>query len=126
MIEQEVETLVTAWLEFQHTPENTPEWTARRPIVDEFDALCTSDPGRSWTAILRILEIESDEEVLSALAAAPLEDLLSRHGEAFIERVEQQAQADSKFRGVLSGVWQISISDEIWLRVQAAPGRAAT
>jgi hypothetical protein len=125
MSDEQIEALVTAWLEFQHTAENTPEWTARRPVVDAFDQLCTSDPERAWTAILRVLELESDREVLAVLAAAPLEDLLSRHGEEFIERVEERARVDPAFLRILQGVWQVGITDEVWNRVRSACGEPA-
>jgi hypothetical protein len=126
MREPQIEALVNAWLEFQHTPEGTPEWTARRSIVDTFDDLCTIDPERAWAAILRVIELESDDDILGVLAAAPLEDLLSRHGEAFIERVEERARADRRFLRVLRGMWQLSITDEVWGRVKAACGELSS
>ncbi len=125
MREPQIEALVSAWLEFQHTPEDTPEWTARRSIVDTFDDLCTTDPERAWAAILQVIELESDDDVLAELAAGPLEDLLSRHGEAFIERVEERARADRRFLRVLRGVWQLFITDQVWRRVKAACGEPA-
>jgi len=48
--------------------------------------------------------------------------LLSDYGEHFIERVEQQAATDAKFRYCLAGVWQSEMSDELWRRVTIALG----
>src|SRR5262245_6605108 len=58
----------------------------------------------------------------SCLGAGPLEDLLSGYGEKFIERIERQAAADTKFRLSLAGVWQSGMSDELWRRVTNALG----
>jgi hypothetical protein len=125
MRSDQIESLAAAWLEFERTPEDAPEWESRRSVVFEFDQLCTSNPEAAWQAILAIVQRESDEEVLGVLAAGPLEDLLSRHGEALIERVEQQARADPRFRSVLRGLYQLFMTDEVWQRVQAAGGRSA-
>jgi hypothetical protein len=125
MRSDQIEALVAAWLEFERTPENTPEWESRRSVVFQFDELCTSNPEAAWKAILAIVERESDEEILGTLAAGPLEDLLSRHGEALVERVEQQAHADAKFRSVLRGLYQLLMTDEVWQRVQAAGRESA-
>jgi hypothetical protein len=48
--------------------------------------------------------------------------LLADYGEQFIERIEQQAAADEKFRYCLAGVWRAGMSDELWSRVTNALG----
>jgi hypothetical protein len=121
----QIEALVAAWLEFEHTPEESPKWESRRSVVFEFDELCTSNPEVAWNAILAIAERESDENILGYLAAGPLEDLLSRHGELLIDRVEQQARTDARFRSVLRGLYQLFMTDEVWQRVQAAGRESA-
>jgi hypothetical protein len=52
------------------------------------------------------------------LSAGPIEDLLAQHGDAFIDRVEIEARRDPSFAKVLGGVWQNSMSDEVWKRLQ--------
>jgi hypothetical protein len=121
----ELEALVTAWLEFQRTPEGSPECERRRGVVFTFDDLCTNDPECAWSAIVEITQRESDNEILGVLAAGPLEDLLSRHGSDLIDRVESHAERDLKFRRVLAGTWKCLMTDEVWRRVQLASGREA-
>jgi hypothetical protein len=38
----------------------------------------------------------------------------------FIERVEELARQDPNFNSLLGGVWQNTMTDEVWKRVQAA------
>ncbi len=53
------------------------------------------------------------------LSAGAVENLLGYHGEQFIERVEAEARTNPKFASLLGGVWQSSMSDELYSRVQA-------
>jgi hypothetical protein len=46
----------------------------------------------------------SDEKSLAYAAAGPLEDLLHKHGDVVIDRVELHARTDPKFRLALTGV----------------------
>lgn len=76
-------------------------------------------PEKAWHCILYAVENPSwNEYLLGCLAAGPLEDILSYHGEQFIERVEEEAKKNSKFAWLLGGVWRFQMSDEIWERVQ--------
>jgi hypothetical protein len=86
----------------------------------ELDDLVRDEPERAWQIIRRLCEKSPDEQFESILAAGPVEDLLSQHGPAFIERVEQEAAANPRFNHLLGGVWRLDMSDEIWQRVQSA------
>jgi len=66
-----------------------------------------------------VLDKEPSPKILESLAAGPLEDLLARHGATVIGRVEGEAKSNPAFATVLGGVWQSTMSDEIWERVQA-------
>ena len=57
--------------------------------------------------------------MIAVLAAGPLEDLLAKRGEDFIDRVEELARKDPKFNDLLGGVWRNTMTDEVWQRVQA-------
>jgi len=72
----------------------------------ELDDICWDDPERCWDLILRILaQIEdSDVEFWEVLAAGPLEGLITRHGAGVIDRVEEQVQADPRFKLLLGGI----------------------
>jgi hypothetical protein len=85
----------------------------------EFDGAVQSLPEHAWKAILAALLDPRLEPHLGVLAASPLEDLLSYHSAAFIDRVEHEARIHPKFAYLLGGVWKFQMSDEVWSRVQA-------
>jgi hypothetical protein len=45
--------------------------------------------------------------------------LSGKHGEKYIEKVEQRAEADPKFARMRAGVWKYMMTDEVWARVEA-------
>lgn len=90
---------------------------------DEFQWIVKEHPEHAWQGILATLADKRATPFLPILAAGPLEDLLSYHGQAFIERVEIEAKQNKDFAWLLGGVWQFEMSDEIWARVQAAWNR---
>jgi hypothetical protein len=109
---EESEKLLASWFAYKQT-----NWAS--------DAVCDltyHDPNRLWTIIKALVAAAPDENDLSYIGAGPLEDLLSRYGERFIELIEQQAAVDEKFRFCLAGVWQRRMSDELWRRVTTAVG----
>lgn len=58
-----------------------------------------------------------------SVAAGPLEDLLAEHSGVLMDRVEHAARSDPRVILALAGVWQNSIDDEDWLRIQSLIGR---
>lgn len=74
-------------------------------------------PEDGWRMIQRLVELAPDDFVLACVAAGPLEDLLGRHPYVFIDRVEQQARRDAKFRRCVSGVWG-SLPDDVESRMR--------
>lgn len=85
----------------------------------EFDWISKEHPEHAWQGILATLADPRSRSHLALLAAGPLEGLLSYHGPAFIERVEQEAAQNPAFASLLGGVWQFEMTDEIWGRVRA-------
>jgi hypothetical protein len=104
MSEEAINETVKAWLGGEHTM---------------FD-VCTDQQEVAWSATLRLLGRDLTQEQLELLAAGPLETLLAHHGEAFIERVEREAQNNPRFNHLLGGVWRHEMPEEIWQRVQNA------
>jgi hypothetical protein len=84
----------------------------------------TAKPEHQWQFILAAVAHASDDE-LGHIAAGPIEHLLGKHGERYIEKVEQRAEADPKFARMLAGVWKHLMTDEVWTRVQALKARYA-
>jgi len=121
MDELELNRIVEAWIAGHEAENGSPEqerhWWAVSQVIDwDLDG----DADRLWLFILATYNRNISDLVVSVLAAGPLEDLLAKHGPMFIERVEQLAGQDEKFNFLLGGVWQNTMSDEIWQRVQVA------
>lgn len=89
---------------------------------ETLDRLCRDDPDVCWEIILEILHTPHHESVTWQLAAGPLEDLLARHGDEFIDRVEARAKVDPTFKDLLGGVWQNATSSPIWACVESIRG----
>ncbi|MGW8392015.1 DUF6869 domain-containing protein [Pseudoduganella sp. HUAS MS19] len=113
-----VDYLMECWLaaqsaDLQLKAEN--EWAFMEPVDEVRD-----NPERAWEYILFAAKDHrfSDHDV-GIMAAGALEDLLSCHGPAFIDRVEQEAKKNRRFAWMLGGVWKSEMSDETWARVQA-------
>src|SRR5436190_21750023 len=65
----------------------------------------TATPEQQWQFILAAVAHASNEE-LGHIAAGPIEHLLGKHGERYIDEVERRAVSDPKFARMLSGVWK--------------------
>jgi hypothetical protein len=77
---------------------------------EKVDDLLRRDPEAGWILTLELIAVAPDDKVLANVAAGPLEDLLKREPDRFIERVELQARRDPKFRRCLTGVWGLPTS----------------
>jgi hypothetical protein len=123
-----VSALVDGWLAWC-------AWVSDPASRDRFDGpsghsdflwVVEEHPERAWEAILKLVEDSNAHCYLGQLAAGPIEDLLSYHGQQFIERVETTARTNPIFASTLSGVWKFTMSDDIWARVQAVKGAELT
>lgn len=113
MNHDDIRAFAASWIQYaEHSQAQSTLWD-----------LCRRDPERAWTIIEAVYQQQPSGDVLGQLAAGPLEDLLSQHGEQFIERVERLGYADERFLPVLTGLWQQGMSDEVWQRIQRVIGR---
>jgi len=104
---------------FSKRDNSSTEWA-----IDKVLDLTYRNPEKLWELILEILHRDPPDEVIGNLAAGPLEDYLAKCGERVIERIEQQAAKDPKFKSLLGGVWQNTMTAEVWARVQACWDRS--
>jgi hypothetical protein len=115
--------VVQAWIKMSQTlrsgEDNMYDWAS----LLMYD-LVQNRPEEAWILIDALRHATDDLQVLAHLAAGHLEDLLAQHGDKFIDRFEALAKQDTDFRQMLGGVWQNSMSDEVWERVQAIALRA--
>src|SRR5215510_2274616 len=78
----------------------------------------TARPEHQLQFIVAAITHASDDE-LDHIAAGPMEHLLGKHGDKYIEKVEQRAEADPRFARMLAGLWKYMMSDHVWARVEA-------
>ena len=85
------------------------------------DEVIETDPALALDLILSLTDQIEEAEEAGSLAAGPLEDLIARHGEAVIDRIEEVARTSARFRFILSGVWPQRKQDSpVWQRILAA------
>lgn len=103
-----------------HRRDNSATQWASDAVLD----ITYGNPESLWEFVLEVLRRDPPVEVIEVLAAGPLEDYLAKCGERVIDRVEERARSDPKFRSLLGGVWRNSMSAEVWARVQACWDRS--
>jgi len=115
----ELEHLSDQWIEFTCTPEDSPEYMERFWVFEKMLDLIWYQPEDAWQLILAIYNKDQSWKVKAQLAAGPVEDLLAHHGAQFIDRVEAEAGKNPAFANLLGGVWQNSMSEDVWQRLCA-------
>lgn len=123
MNEAELTDLAESWIAFQNAPKNSEEYDNLFWVFDREYDLMNAEPEEIWQLILKVLSLNSSNEIQEVLSAGLLEDLLAKHGSTMIERVEKEAKSNPLFAKLLGGVWQNSMTDEVWERVKAVWNR---
>ena len=135
---EDVEEIAATWISYVLWSADRPRHdSSRRRTLEEFreddaesdrhgfwaceavDDMVRKEPENAWSMILRLIKLSPDDYVLANVAAGPLEELLGLEAYAFIDRVEQLARQDAKFRRCLSGVWGwSSIPEDVQVRMR--------
>lgn len=116
--------LITDWIVMHHAEADSAEYEQHRWADVRLSELVRTDPHLGLELIMSILSRDASNRVIANLAAGPLEDLLSEHGNDVIGEVERIARDDAAFKTLLGGVWQGEMSDEVWERVRTVAGTA--
>ncbi len=116
--------IARGWVEIYRAAEGSETRDANFWAYEALDDLRNHDLERYWEIIVEIRRLDDSDQILSNLAAGPLEDLLAKSGNAFIERCEALARVDPRFKFMLGMVWKNAIPDDIWERLRAASPRA--
>jgi hypothetical protein len=119
MTQDDLNDLADAWLGYWNAPSGSPIRESLNWVDDREYDLQYEEPEELWRLILVVHSKDQSPFIQQVLSAGPLENLLSDHGEAFIERIETEAHADPSFAKLLGGVWKRMMSDSVWTRVQA-------
>lgn len=114
--------IVEAYVALQRLEKDTPAFERQYWAWEEMMALAEREPERAFGLILQVLACDSSDRVLPALAAGPLEELLSRHGRTLLGKVEEEARRNPDFMRLLNGVWQSWMEDDVWRRIEALRG----
>lgn len=88
-------------------------WSALRDYESDLRA---EDPDRALAIILEVLKIETNPNMLSYLAAGPLENLITLET---IDLIEAEAARNERFKWLLGGVWYYTAPDELKSRLDA-------
>jgi hypothetical protein len=122
MNDEELQEVVDAWVAAQEAGGGTPEYERNWWAIEKVLGWATpeNDPELLWRFIQAAYRRELAEHVSGMVAASALEDLLSVYGPDYIDRAEVLAREDARFKLLLRGVWRLGMTDDVWLRVQAA------
>ena len=103
------------WIDQNGCPEKDRDqnWSALRDYESE---LREENPECALAIILEVLSLETNGQMLSYLAAGPLEDLISMNT---IDMIEAEAGRNEKFKMLLGGVWYNTAPDELKARLDS-------
>ena len=119
---EEINEWVNAYIETQESDETIHEYHPLFWAIERFMKLNSDHPEVCWNMILEILIKKPSNNVLSILAAGPLEDLIVSHGCEYINKIENEARINPAFKYLLGGVWKSS-TPEVWSRLQNIRGK---
>jgi hypothetical protein len=109
------ERIVREYIEYGETAH--PEWGW---ASDRMFNILEGAPELAWELIVDMIDRAPSDNSLGFVAASPLEDLLSKDGQTFIQRVEQQARQHEKFRRALGMLRRLGMTADVWNRVTNA------
>lgn len=107
--------LANTWVEQSSQPDIERDWNWMR-LQDYERELRGEDPERALAMIVEVLKIETNPNMLSYLAAGPLEDLITMDT---IDMIEAEAARNERLRWLLGGVWYYTAPDELKARLDA-------
>jgi hypothetical protein len=126
MTDEELETVAKQWVAYNQAEMHSHEELESRRTRRHWRRIWREDPESLWKLILTIIRTDDSLRTDQMLAAGEIEDLLCKHGPAFIDRVEVQAKQDPRFAKILGGTWGWTrMSPEVWTRVCAARDQKA-
>ena len=79
-----------------------------------------SDPEDAWSKILKLLAAANSDLQVSLVGAGPLEDLLTYHGDEFVERVEASLDSVPSLQAALGHVVFSGVKPEVLERLRSA------
>ena len=93
--------LIKTWLSAQCIDPESNEYADVSWAVDELFDLAHDDPDKLLANVIEILKIDSSPEILGAIGAGVLEDLLVYHGKDYIDTIIKLSKSDANFKASL-------------------------
>ncbi len=119
--ELEVDRVATAYI--NHYRCNKAEKEAFAWAFGKVDDYCSGEPENGWKVLLRLTFMsDNSPQDLAYIAAGPAEQLLTKHGDQFVDRFIELARKEPRFRHLLGGVWKSAMPERIWSRIQEVSG----
>jgi hypothetical protein len=84
---------------------------------DDAAHLLSHAPEDCWRLIQLAAKMDLTTEQIAYFAAGPVEDILGRYGNDFVDRLEVAALGQPIMRRFVAGVWRGRMSDAIWARI---------
>jgi len=109
-----------AWLAELRADSNDDSDMGQRVVMMNF----TSTAEHQWSFIEAAIRHATTDEELGHIAAGPIEHLLGKHGDAYIDRIEAMSASNPQFKKMMLGVWKHMMKDNVWERVQAIQNSA--
>nr|WP_294841164.1 hypothetical protein [uncultured Methylotenera sp.] len=106
------------WIQKWSAPETPAIGPGMESVLDW--ELPREQPALCLSAILEVLsriDGSKPNQLLSVLAAGPLEDLLNYNGDAVVDEIDSLARKSPEFRLLLNGVWNSDIKPSILARL---------
>jgi len=90
-------------------------WEAARNLIND-------DAPEAWLLVLELVRKAPDERVLGAVSAGELEEFILANAVAFIDRIEEEARSNSRFKAALGYVYIGTLTPELFGRIERAAG----
>jgi len=84
--------------------------------IEKADVSCNRDIEEALEITLILINKAKSNEALAYVAAGPLENLLTMHGPAVIDRIEKESLMSDRLLLALSGVWGLEPGNPIFER----------
>jgi hypothetical protein len=107
------ERIIREYIEYGEA--ENPDWGW---ASDRMYGILDGAPEIAWEIIVELVDRAPSDGSLGFFAAGPLNDLLSKDGPNFIERVEGRAKMNEPFRRAVGMLRRLGMADDVWVRVR--------
>lgn len=108
-------------------PNRVARAVLRQPGADELEWIFVwavetlgEHPAEAWPLLVALIEESRRDDDLRIIGAYPLGNVLVRHGDGVIGRIEEWAGRDARVRQALAAVGPTDVPEAVWQRVLEA------